>query len=279
MKRLMIILFLLAVCRSSDAVEPERKYSLTPETLKLNYKDLTLTTSDHYKLKAWELQPAEKTDKKITIVIACNGEGNMSDWLYRGGALSKAGYRVLLFDYRGFGESQDFPMQREQLYYNEFELDLKAAITHAKKNKKNKLTGVLAISSGSVTAIRAVQSEPVDFLVFDGAVLDPVLLQKRYFATESRKITLPQDDSSVSLHYEKLNIPLLIFAGLKDSLTTVADARQIIAQNPVKRQIQVYDGDHLQSYDVLTGQVSGDRYIARITSFLAPMNAAGEKKN
>lgn len=274
-----VFFLLLAAGSAAYAVDPVRQYSQTPASLQLSYKEVKLTASDGYKLKAWELQPLEKFDKKTTIVISYPFEGNMSSWLYKAGALAKAGYRVLLFDYRGFGQSQDFPLKKEQLYYNEFSTDLAAAVHYAKKSSKNNmLTGVLAFSEGSIAAVRTIQTEPVDFLILDGAVLDPVQFKSRIFSVENKTFQLPAGAEELPALYDKIYTRMLVFAGTEDSVTTVADARNIVSKNASNREMQVYNGDHLQAFDVLTRQFSGDYYINRITGFLAPLKPEEKKK-
>lgn len=82
---------------------PSDETYLTPEEVRLAYEDVTFTTPDGERLHGWWL-PAEGKPRGIVVHFhgnAANVTGHLAlvDWLPR------AGYDVLMFDYRGYGKS------------------------------------------------------------------------------------------------------------------------------------------------------------------------------
>lgn len=68
------------------------------------------------RLAAWLVPPlVGALNQHTTMVLAGTDSGNMSSFLFQARALAAAGYQVLLFDYRGFGHSQAFAIDQNQL--------------------------------------------------------------------------------------------------------------------------------------------------------------------
>lgn len=132
------------------AISPNRVYRFFPEKLGLIYKDLEVTTSDGLQIKTWffpaqlrlseaELDRAWATpvkkrytsdNKKHPTIIICNGDaGNMSyQQLAFVQYFTDKGYHVVTFDWRGFGQSSEWPMNPDYLVYSELLIDYNAVI-------------------------------------------------------------------------------------------------------------------------------------------------------
>ncbi|MGX7835578.1 hypothetical protein ACWKSR_10550, partial [Campylobacter fetus subsp. venerealis] len=110
------------------AINPDREYILTPDSVGWNYEQLLIKTTDGYQLNSWVYEANKENDKDTVLILAYPDAGNMSYFVYHSAVLADAGFTVVTFDYRGFGESDDFEIQREYLYYTEFALDLEAVV-------------------------------------------------------------------------------------------------------------------------------------------------------
>lgn len=97
------------------ALKPDSLYQMTPDSLKLKYESLKITTPDSLNLKVWKIIPELKVKNNSTIILAYGDSGNMSYWLHQAAILSQKGFAVILFDYRGFGESSSFKMNPNQV--------------------------------------------------------------------------------------------------------------------------------------------------------------------
>lgn len=136
---------------SCFGIIPDRTYRFYPEKMGMIYKDLDVVTPDGLRIKTWffpaQKQPSEAEldsawanpvkkayrlidNKKRPTVIICTGDaGNMSyQQLVFAQAFTDKGYNVVTFDWRGFGESSEWPMNTDYLVYTELLTDYDAVI-------------------------------------------------------------------------------------------------------------------------------------------------------
>ena len=85
---------------------PTRDIVSTPADIRLGYDDLKLLTIDQETLHAWFI-PNEKS--QIAILVCHGNAGNISHRLDTLRRFHDLGLNVLLFDYRGFGQSTGVP--------------------------------------------------------------------------------------------------------------------------------------------------------------------------
>lgn len=93
---------------------PSRHRELTPR----GAEDVWITTPDGAKLHGWFLRAADASPgEKRPAVLHCHGNaGNIADHLGFSQFLTQRGLHVLVFDYRGYGESTlDHRLTREKL--------------------------------------------------------------------------------------------------------------------------------------------------------------------
>ncbi len=87
---------------------PSHGYQATPKDVGLPFESLTLQTSDGVSISAWYVPHA---DAKASVIFCHGNAGNMADRLYDLKLLNELGYNVLMFDYRGFGDSGGNPTE------------------------------------------------------------------------------------------------------------------------------------------------------------------------
>ena len=83
---------------------PTREVLYTPDQLGLDYEDVTFKASDGVKLSGWFL-PARGAPRGTVIHFHGNAE-NMTGHITFAAWLPRAGYNLLVFDYRGYGQSE-----------------------------------------------------------------------------------------------------------------------------------------------------------------------------
>ena len=249
------------------ALKPEKVYLSHPDSLQLNSETHVVETPDGAKLKVWLLKPKDDIKNGNTLIISYGDAGNMSYWLTQCGILTERGFTVVMFDYRGFGESSDFSMNPNQLYYNEFATDLKSIIQWTKQHVKSNKLGVWSLSMGTIMSTWAVQTEKVDFMVGEGFVSSLTQVQKRLFDFKQREMVLPENSGGYEALIRKIEIPVLLFAGNQDQFTTVEDSKQVAAQKKNRRMIR-FEGNHLQGFQVLSKHFYGDGYLMEIERFI-----------
>lgn len=173
MNRYLLFVFVL-VAQIANALPPERDYWITPDSLGLSYVQKTLVAPDKAELLSWMMTTKAAKPLRTTLIIAYPASGgNMANNLHYANAFLKAGFDVVLFDYRGFGHSSAFKTDPAHLYYNEYVTDMQTAIAAARKQFPNNKLGILGFSASTILATLAVPEQPVDFIVGEGYVSDP----------------------------------------------------------------------------------------------------------
>ena len=86
---------------------PSRRVDRTPASAGLTYRDVALATDDGERLHGWWVQ---RRAAALGSVLLCHGNaGNVGDRVAHADVLTRAGFDVLLFDYRGYGSSSGRP--------------------------------------------------------------------------------------------------------------------------------------------------------------------------
>lgn len=267
MAKYFISFLILLSFTNSWALKPDKNYIAKPEDLSLRYTTSTITTSDGYALHSWTIQPDPANDKRTTLILAYGDSGNMSYWLNQAWVASNNGYTVVLFDYRGFGQSQDFTINNDYLYYNEFATDLEAVIQWTKTKNKNNKTGIWAFSMGTIMTNMALQKQSVDFVIAEGLVFDPAAIAAKIKQAKDKTILLPDTNFNIQKLSSTIRCPYLLFAGKQDKMTTVADST-LFSEMATNRELILFDGNHLEGFAKLSQGDFGTTYMQKINSFI-----------
>lgn len=132
LKRFLTLSILFAlVAQFSFALNPSRTYKQRPEKYNMEYKEVKQKTNDgDAELNIWDFPCKKKTTQ--LVLIAHNGEGNMADYLRRIDQF-RSNYNVVIFDYRGFGESSEFEIDNNMYIYPHFQDDMQTMIDYCRK--------------------------------------------------------------------------------------------------------------------------------------------------
>lgn len=88
---------------------PLRQVQVRPADVGLPSRDVELTTEDGERLRAWAIPP--EAPQAPWILFSHGNGGNMSHRLERALVLRRCGVGLLLYDYRGYGESTGTPSE------------------------------------------------------------------------------------------------------------------------------------------------------------------------
>lgn len=267
MKNIAIIFLFVTVAAFSHALKPDRVYSLTPDSLGVAYTTHTVETPDKARINIWLLKAHDSVDNGNTLILSYGDAGNMSYWVNQAVLLNQNGYSIVLFDYRGFGESSDFDINPNQLYYNEFVLDLISVIKWSKQTLSYDKLGILSFSMGTIMSTIATQTQKVDFIIGEGFVLNPAEIKAKIFQFKQKEIILPAKSDEYEGLITKTEIPMLLFSGNKDLFTTLMDSKKIASQKSNRKLIE-FEGNHLEGFSVLSKKYYGELYIAEIDKFI-----------
>lgn len=272
MKQILILIFLITTI-SASAIRPEKKYVVTPEVFGLMYKDLKVRTSDGYRIKTWfipaqkllsveevkSLQSSKKRreyilkdkKRKPTIIICDGDSGNMSYQLYAATSWAQKGFNVVLFDWRGFGESSEFKINRDNLFYEEFLIDYLAVIEEVNVQAEVKKDNIVlfGFSTGAYFSFAAAYKNPhIKALVLRGLITNfeeaIVNLERLKPGTKARLIIPKNYNRSLC----PINIvsdfkkPCLLIVGEKDGITPAVMSKKIFNNLDCEKELWITKG-------------------------------------
>ena len=271
MVRILLLCLTLVTAGPAFALRPVAEWWAKPDTLHLHYRQLELTTADHITLVAWLIEPATTApDQHTTMVVAGGDSYNMSGNIFLAGALAAAGYRSLLFDYRGFGHSQAFAIDPQRLYYEEFATDLQTALVEAKRLRPADQVGILGLSMGGLVGAEVAASARPDFLITEGYPADLPALVAYQKAANNKTVTLPAEAAAYPTVAARVLCPWLLVAGKQDKNTPLVGSAAVVraAGKGQRRALLTVNCGHLGAQQKLTRKTYADGYVRAIRRFL-----------
>ena len=153
---------------------PVRQITYTPADIKLAFEKIALKTEDGLKISAWYI-PADNA--RYTILFCHGNAGNMTHRLDSINILNELGLNCLIFDYRGYGDSQGKPTE-EGTYR-----DAMAAwkwLTQDKRTKPDRIIIFGRSLGGSVAANLTTKVNP-KALVLESAFTSYEQIGKKFY--------------------------------------------------------------------------------------------------
>lgn len=253
---------------------PWPDYAFTPFEVRADSEDVSFAAGDGVELAGWWL---DRPGSEWVVVCAHGHRGTKSDLLGIGSGLWRAGHTVLLFDFRGNGDSGDGP---QSLSHHE-QADLRAAIDLAVARRPDARVAVVAFSMGASTAIlEGAEDDRVSAFVLDSPFAtmgDVVAANYRRYRLPSRPL-VPLADlvNSVRYGYSYAQVrpldaiarlaprPVLLIHGTVDRVIPYEHALQLADAAGPTCTLLTHPVDHCGAY-------FEDRpaYIARVSAFLA----------
>lgn len=260
--------------RVSGRFRPWPPYRFSPYEVGIEAEDVTFTSADGVRLAGWWMDCPGSAD---VIVLAHGHRGDMASLLGLGPMLRRAGHSVLLFDFRGCGDSADGP-QSLGLFEQR---DLEAAIELVRKRRPDARLGLLGMSMGAAASICVAARDPrVEALVLDspfataagvvGNGLRPYRLPTRLFTSTVDLVTRAAfgyrfADMRPVDAIGRIDRPILLMHGTEDRVTRFEHSRMLRdAARPGRVEYVAFEGaDHCGGYFT-------DRpgYVARIDDFI-----------
>lgn len=253
---------------------PWPPYTFSPFEIGAPGEDVTFSAADGVRLAGWWFARPESS----SVVICCHGHrGNKADMLGIGPGLWRAGHNVLLFDFRGSGDSEGSHLT---MALHE-QRDLQAAIDLVQRLRPGARVSVVGFSMGAATAIlTASVDDRIERLVLDS----PFATMQDVIATGYRRYRIPGTFLPVADAVNRVRYgyrfaqvrpidvigriaprPMLLLHGTDDRVIPYEHAHRLVeAAGPGAAELVTFDGvDHCGGYFT-------DRpgYIALVDEFL-----------
>lgn len=251
------------------------EYTFTPWEVQVPFEAVSFVAEDGVTLRGWWF-PSPGSER--IIVGATGHKGTKPDLLGIGSGLWRAGNNVLLFDYRGCGESDPAPLSVG--FYEQ--RDLRAAIDWARGRVPHAGLGLLGFSMGATLAILAAATDPtIRAVVADSAyaTLQGVVAAAygRYRLPSWPFLALCDRYNGWRYGYRYGALrpiavvgqiaprPLLIIHGTRDAVTPVAHAHQLYDAAGPGKALWIAEGAHHCGAYFLDREY----YVARVAEFFA----------
>ncbi len=231
---------LAVIAPPSAALKPVAEYKQTPEEARMAYDEVFFETTDNVKLHGW-FMPFQDWEGDANhrpgpiIILPSPDDGNMGDMLWHYYTFFRGtGWHVLLFDWRGFGSSDPWPLDEGAVVAAEFITDLNAAIDFAKTlpSWDEEHIGIYAFNMGAAVSMAVVSSrEDVDCLAVRGIYTNQEELAEQVRTINTSKAPVPDPDYPAELEplavAPKITTPTWVIAGNEDPLTTASMGKKV----------------------------------------------------
>ena len=212
-----------------------------PDALGLSYESISFRTSDKITLRGWFF-PSD-TPKSPAILYAPSTANDQRSGLSLVKPLHDAGYGVLLFSYRGYGESDGDPLGFS--YGARESLDVDAAANYLHNIQRTPAIGAIGHSAGAVAIILSAARNPhIDVVVAASpfASVEEIWTTNRPKAIPTPIYDLMMRTSELRKGFERSQVrpvdvigqiaprPILIIHGMNDQRITEEQVLALVNQ-------------------------------------------------
>lgn len=229
----------------------------TPEALGLDYEDVTFEAADGVRLHAWFV-PAE--DARGTVIVFHGNAGNISHRLDTLRIFHGLGLNTLLFNYRGYGQSEGRP--------SEAGLGLDAAAAWEEITGRRGIPAEEVIlfgrSLGGTLAAQQAAATPPAALVLESTFTSvPDLAAELYRIFPVRLLARLKFDARAAL--AEVQAPVLVVHSRQDEIVPFSHAEALLEAAGSRAELLEIRGDHNTGF-----LQSGQAYRDGLAGFILP---------
>ena len=263
--------FYLTVVVSAHCLglNPSKTYKTTPDDHQMNFEEISIPTSDGAALTAWYF-PTQNGDQ--LMVMSHDGVGNMADFIGRVRILVNYGFNVLCYDYRGYGTSSDFNVDRLQYIYQEFFTDFDAVVKYSSERFNHEIIAYGWGIGGGISIVRGYKNSHIAGIIADDPFVDLIRLKAKFREIQA---VMKIPDEIMNSKYNPYDVVsgepsmglrgMLFFHGNKNILFTYDEMNRLLdATNLVNKEL--YSFKVSQRMDNF--HINESEYTKRIYAFV-----------
>jgi len=270
----LLMLIILSGC-TSVFYQPTRVLYATPKQVGVTHEEVFFDSADGTRLHGWYLNHDPKQKSRGLITFFHGNAQNLSAHFLNLVWLTKHGYDIFIFDYRGYGLSVGEPSPEK------VNLDGVAALEKSYElvqNKKLKQWIVHSQSLGGIITMRALEDfknrDKINLLVLDSTFdsYDDIAFDKLTdhwftFIFSPLGPLLVSDEMAPQKFFEIFSKQVLVMHGLKDVVIPHKFGKRIYdrLQTPNKTWWPMGDAEHINGFHTAEGEASKSRYLSELT--------------
>jgi hypothetical protein len=238
----------LYVTQRAQMYFPDRSM---PDRVPDGAKVITTTTDDGLTLTHWFIPPASPDDP---IILFFHGNaGHRGDRWEKTGPLRRAGFGLIIVDYRGYGGNPGKPTE-EGLYQ-----DGRSVIDWVRNNQPDHNYVLYGASLGSAVAVKMGMEQSDELAVVLEAPMTSALdiAEDQFWFVPVKHMMKDQFRSDQRI--DKINSPLLIIHGMEDTTIPIEYGMRLfeMADQP-KESFWMPSAGHVNAYEQGAGPVVDD---------------------
>jgi alpha-beta hydrolase superfamily lysophospholipase len=251
------ILIILGGC-SGVFYQPTSYFYSDPKQFEIKYDDVDFKSTDGTDLHGWYLYNSEQKKKSKGLILYFHGNAQNITAHYLSMAwLTKKGYDIFAFDYRGYGLSKGMPNQ--QGTNKDSIAALNYTLNRVKKDGHEKFI-VYGQSLGGIISLRALQDfdrrDEIDLMVLDSTFMSyPAMAYDKLanagilMALSPLSYILVSDEYGSSKFAPELKVPTLVIHGTKDYVVPIKFGEEIYKTLTSKKWFwRVENGKHIDVF-------------------------------
>lgn len=234
---------------------PGRQLEATPQDVNLTYEDVTAKTDDGETIHGWFV-PAR--DARLTLLFCHGNAGNISHRLESIALFNSLGVNVLIFDYRGYGQSTG-KISEAGLYQDVYAMW--QVLTDKKAIAAENIVLFGRSLGAAITSQLATQVKPGGVILESAFSSVPDMAAKLYAFLPVRLLSRFQLNNVA--HVEAMQSPLLVIHSEDDEIIPYAQGQQVFASAHEPKTFLRIRGSHNDGFIY-----SGRFYTEGVEAFL-----------
>ncbi len=260
-----LILYLM---QSKFTFQPTRQLLYNPGDIGLEYEKVQLKTPDNLLLSAWYI-PAKNAE--FTILFCHGNAGNMMHRLDTLNIFYEMGVNCLIFDYRGYGNSQGKPT--EEGVYTDAQTAYDWLINEKKISPENII--LFGRSIGGSVAAHLANNVKVKGLILESCFTSYADIGRKFYPYMPVKLVAKYSFNTFE-YVKKLECPILVIHSRGDEIIPFELGLRLYEQaaNEPKEFLEIF-GNHNEGF-LHTGQAYRDglkKWLESVKNYQQQMSA------